>query len=158
MDLEGAAEVAIVKIKDLSAHIDKAEAALAALEEKLDDVKGHYETDWTALDEKARVLLALARAQTTGITGAGEEARQALTQLDQALEKTATEWDDAIEGSASETSTLGTHVSEQAPVLSAQGHEAETTARPRAPPTSRPSFNRPWPTFRSCSRARSRTS
>jgi hypothetical protein len=129
MDLEGAAEVAIVKIKDLSAHIDKAEAALAALEEKLDDVKARHETDWTALDEKACVLLELARAQTAGIAGEGEEARQGLTQLDEALEKTATEWDDAVEAGASETSTLGQHVSEQGPVVSAQGHEAETAAR-----------------------------
>lgn len=129
MDLEAAAEAAIVKVKDLSAHIDKAEAAFAALEDQLEDVKTRYETDWTALDEKARVLLELARAQTSAIAGEGEEARQGLTQLDDALEKTATEWDDAIEAGASETSTLGAHVSEQGPPLSAQGSEVQAAAR-----------------------------
>jgi hypothetical protein len=129
VDLEGAAEVAVVKIKDLSAHIDRAEAALAALEEKLDGVKARYETDWTALDEKARVLIDLARAQTAGIAGEGEQARQGLTRLDESLEGTATGWDEAIEGSASETATLGAHVEGQGPVVSAQGQEARTAAR-----------------------------
>jgi hypothetical protein len=75
-DLEEAADVALVKIKDLSAHIDKAEAAFTAVEERLDDVRSQFEADWTALEEKARVLLDLARAQTTDLAEQGEEARQ----------------------------------------------------------------------------------
>lgn len=128
-DLEAAAEVAIVKIKDLSAHIDKAEAAFTALEDTLDDVKAQFDTDWAALDEKARVLLDLARAQTPAIAEEGEAARQALTELDDALAKTAPEWDDAVEGGASAASALGTHVSEQQPIVSAAGDEAQTAAR-----------------------------
>jgi septation ring formation regulator EzrA len=129
MDLEGAAEVAIVKIKELSAHVDKAEAAFTALEEKLDDVKAQFETDWASVDEKARVLLELARARTTDIADEGEEARQGLTQLDEALEKNAPQWDEAIANSGSETSTLGGHVSEQGPVVSAAGDEARAATR-----------------------------
>jgi hypothetical protein len=128
-DLEAAADVALVKTKDLSAHIDKAEAAFTALEEALEDVKTQFATDWAALDETARVLLDLARAQTTALAAEGEEARQGLTQLHESLPEKASEWDVAIESSRSETSALGAHVSEQEPVLSQAGRDAQTAAQ-----------------------------
>jgi hypothetical protein len=123
-DLETAADVALVKTKELSAHIDKAEAAFAELEDKLEDAKAQFDTDWTALEEKARVLLDLARAQATGIAEEGEEARQALTQLDESLAHAASDWDGAVEGGIAETAALGAHVAEQQPLVAAAGAEA----------------------------------
>ena len=128
-DLEAAAEVAIVKIKDLSAHIDKAEAAFTTLQEKLDEVEERFEADWEALDEKAGVLLEVARAQTSGIAEDGQRAREGLSELDESLARMATEWDQAMESGVSEASTLGAHVSDQGPAVSARGDEAETAAR-----------------------------
>jgi hypothetical protein len=128
-DLEAAADVALVKIKDLSAHVDKAEAAFTAVEERLDDVRTQFATDWAALDEKTRVLLELARAQAAGIAEEGEEARQGLTGLEESLARAASEWDDAIERSGSETSTFTAHVSEKEPVISQARHETEAASR-----------------------------
>jgi hypothetical protein len=128
-DLEAAADVALVKIKDLSAHIDKAEAAFTAVEEKLDDFRTQFATDWAALDETARAVLELARAQTAGIAEKGEEARQGLTRLEESLARAAVEWDDAIESSGSETTAFGAHVSEQGPVVSRAGDESEAASR-----------------------------
>jgi len=129
MDLEEAAEIATVKIKELSAHVDKAEAAFTALEERLGHVKTRFETDWAALDERAHALLETARAQAGGIAEEAEEAREGLSQLDESLGKAAPEWNAALEGSASETSTLGAHVSEQGPPVSEQGGEAQAATR-----------------------------
>ena len=128
-DLEAAADVALTKTKDLSERIDKAEEAFTALEETLDDVKTRFDTDWAALDEKARALLELARAQTNGLAEEGAEARAGLTQLAESVSENASEWDGAIESGRSETSVLGAHVSEQAPVLSTAGHDAEAAGR-----------------------------
>jgi hypothetical protein len=123
-DLETTADLALVKARELSAHIDKAEAAFAELEDKLEDAKAQFDTDWTALEEKARVLLELTRAQETGIAEEGEEARQALTQLDESLAQAASDWDGAVEGGIAETAALGAHVAEQQPVVAAAGAEA----------------------------------
>jgi hypothetical protein len=128
-DLEEAADVALVKIKELSSQIERAEAAFTAVEEKLDDVKEQFEADWSALDEKARAVLEVARAQTAGIAQEGEDARQSLTGLDDSLTGAVSEWDGAIEAGGSETTQFGVHVSEKEPVVSEAGTDTEAAAR-----------------------------
>jgi len=128
-DLETAADVALVKTKELSAHIDKAEAAFTALEERLDAVKAQFREDWTALDESVKDLLDLARTQTTGIAEDGEESRQALAQLDESLADDAAEWAGALENGVVEASALRVHVSEQEPLVSAARDQAVGAAQ-----------------------------
>lgn len=128
-DLEGAADVAVIRVKDLSAHMEKAGAALASLDERLEHVKEQVASDWTALEEKMRALLEVARAQAAAIAEDGQEARQGLADLDDALEKAAPEWDGALETGRSEIAALATHVSETEPVIAAAGDGAEAAAR-----------------------------
>jgi ABC-type transporter Mla subunit MlaD len=127
-DLESAADVALVKTKELSGRIDKAEAAFTELEDALEDAQAQFDADWSGLEEKARILLDLARAQAAGIGEEGEEAREALTQLDESLAHAASDWDGAVEGGVAETAALGAHVAEQQPLVASAGAAAAAAA------------------------------
>lgn len=128
-DLEVAADLALAKTRELSVHVDRAEAALEALEEMLQDVKGRFDVDWNALEEEARDLLERARAQTRGIDDEGEDARQAIAQLDESVARANSDWGAAIEGGIARTSALGAHISEQHPLVSTAGQEAAGATR-----------------------------
>jgi hypothetical protein len=128
-DLEEAADVALVKVKELQAHVEKAEAALAAVEQRLGHLKERTASDWAALAETAASLLEGARAQAAQLREDGQAAHEACAAMDEALTDGGSAWDPALDATRQGVTALGAHVAESEAPLFQAGDEAETALR-----------------------------
>jgi ElaB/YqjD/DUF883 family membrane-anchored ribosome-binding protein len=128
-DLEEAADVALVKVKELLAQVDQAHGALAEAEERLVHIEDRTQSDWTAFEEHADALLEAARAQVERLGEDGAAARKACTDMDEALAGVASAWDPVLEETRSGVEALATSIAESEPPLSAAGGQAEDEVR-----------------------------
>ena len=62
-DLETAADAAVVRVKEVEQHGQRAHGSFAALRDEAADIRTQLEADWLALTEAARSLLQSAEEQ-----------------------------------------------------------------------------------------------
>lgn len=120
-DLEGAADQALTKLKELEAEIEKAQGAMTDADAEVKRLASQLDTDWSSFEDAAEALLEKARAIKQALDAAGQQTQHSLAEMQQHL---ATGHHDAAEEaqhSVEEVASLDQQVDAATPDVAAKG-------------------------------------
>jgi DNA repair exonuclease SbcCD ATPase subunit len=128
-DLEGAAETALVKAKQLAEQANEAEEVLSSLAQDMEDLRTRIDTGWDSLSGDLRSWLARLQDEKNRLESESDEAGQA---LEEARDGTATAQAESLEdvqGAASDVSALDAKVDEVPPAVAQLVDQVEEVSR-----------------------------